>query len=89
MALLFLALAVVLQFLTAWLMQRSKLAAPPTSSSEVLAELPESHEPASWKRYGVLLGASAAGTLGIFALLFFIAGRTGYLLVLLKLLGLV
>jgi hypothetical protein len=55
----------------------------------VLAELPESHEPASWKRYGVLLGASAAGTLGIFALLFFIAGRTGYLLVLLKLLGLV
>jgi hypothetical protein len=88
MALLFLATAVVLQFLTAGLLKSTRLAASSTNSSEAFAQLPESHKPALWERYGVLLAASAAGTSGIFWILFFIARRTGYLSVLLKFLRL-
>ena len=88
MAVLFLALALGLQFLIAWLLRPVRLAAPATDGSSALAQLPESHRPALWERYGVLLAVSAVGTLSVFGLIFFIAGRTNYLSVLLKFLGL-
>jgi hypothetical protein len=87
MAMLFLALAVGLQLLIAWLLRPTRLAAPATDGS-ALAQLPESHGPSLWERYGVLLAISVVGTLGIFGFLFFIAKRTSYLSVLLKFLGL-
>lgn len=87
-AVLFLALALGLQFLIAWLLRPVRLAAPATHGSSAPARLPESHRPALWERYGVLLAVSAVGTLSVFGLIFFIARRTNYLSVLLKFLGL-
>jgi len=88
MAMLFLALAVGLQLLIAWLLRPVRLAAPATDGSSALAQLPESHRPALWERYGVRLAVTVVGTSGIFGFLFFIARRTSYLSVLLKFLGL-
>jgi hypothetical protein len=88
MAMLFLAFAVGLQFLIAWLLRPVRMAVPATDGAPALALLPESHRLAPWERYGVLLALSAVGTLSVLGLIFFIAGRTNYLSVLLKFLGL-
>jgi hypothetical protein len=82
-----LALAIGLQLLIAWLLRPLRLSAATTDGS-VLPKLPESSRRGPWERYEIRLAASAVGTLGIFGFLFFIAGRTGYLYVLLKFLGL-
>jgi hypothetical protein len=88
MAVLFLAFAVGLQFLIAWLFRPVRMEVPATDGASSVARLPESHRLAPWERYGVLLAVSAVGTLSVFGLIFFIAGRSDYLSVLLKFLGL-
>jgi hypothetical protein len=85
---LFLAFAVCLQFLIAWLLRPARMVAPTTDGASALELLPESHRLAIWERYGVLLALSVVGTLSVFGLIVFIAGRTNYLPALLKFLGL-
>lgn len=87
LALLFVALALGLQFLIAWLLGPGKRQAPIRSGSPPMIPLPESARPGPWERYSIRLSASALGTLGLFGILFVVARRTDYLSALLRLLG--